>query len=391
MLADSHSLYDDRIYWKQALSLKKAGYEVHYLLAGEKDEKGRTTEGVFYQTFKRDTYPGNPALNYMAKRSPGGLYQRIFKEAASLCARVYHIHDLKMNRLGSKLKTLPFAPKIIYDVHEPYPENIMDYWASRKYVSSIRKFWSERIKYWERKSTSSYDLIIATEENIQKRFREYFPDKAVEIIYNYTDLPVEELTKDWEKKEFDAIYTGGITEYRGAWKILEAVRVIKKTLPGIRVLFLGNWFPEELKERMVEFIQKNQLSEQVTMKDAVPYSEIATYYKKSKVGLGIFLPIATHRIILQIKIFEYMNFGLPIVGSNFGHIQHYIQKHDCGNTVDPEDPADIARGIMELLQDRVLYIEKSRNGIEAVRENYRWEKMENKLISLYENLLNNSA
>ena len=39
MLADSHGLYDDRIYWKEAVSLSRSGYEVHYVLAADMDEE----------------------------------------------------------------------------------------------------------------------------------------------------------------------------------------------------------------------------------------------------------------------------------------------------------------------------------------------------------------
>ena len=34
-LADLHTLYDDRIYWKQAISLVKNGYNVHYITIGD--------------------------------------------------------------------------------------------------------------------------------------------------------------------------------------------------------------------------------------------------------------------------------------------------------------------------------------------------------------------
>ena len=39
-LADRHSLYDDRIYWKMAVPLKERGHKVHYLLIGNKAEVG---------------------------------------------------------------------------------------------------------------------------------------------------------------------------------------------------------------------------------------------------------------------------------------------------------------------------------------------------------------
>lgn len=385
-LADSHGLYDDRIYWKEAVSLKKAGYEVHYLLAGETREKGTTHEGIHFQTFIRDKHPGKHLLNYLAKRLANGLYATMLKEAALLHADVYHIHDLKVLGLAAKLKRLEHKPRLVYDVHEPYPENILDYWKSRKYFSFIRKPWSEYIRKWEKNKAADCDLIITTEENLAGRFKQYYPGKQVEVIYNYTDLSASE---DWQEsaKNYDAIYTGGITVNRGALNILEAVRLASSRLPAIRMLFLGSWFPETLKQEMQLFIEKHGLSENVVLMDAVPYEQIADFYRASKIGLGIFLPIATHRIILQIKIFEYMRFGLPIVGSNFGHIHDYLERHQCGIAVDPEKPEEIAEALLTLLNDKARYKQSSENGFRAAQEHYRWAFMEEKLVHRYKNLL----
>ena len=55
-LADLHTLYDDRIYWKQAISLVKNGYNVHYITIGDVNGKGITKEGIHYLQLKRKKY-----------------------------------------------------------------------------------------------------------------------------------------------------------------------------------------------------------------------------------------------------------------------------------------------------------------------------------------------
>lgn len=386
ILADTHGLYDDRIYWKEAISLKNAGYEVVYILAGEKDESGKTDEGIYYRKIKRDLYPGNRFLNYFAKRFfKKGLYKQMFKIAAQEKASVYHYHDLRINQIAAGLKKLPFHPRVIYDVHEPYPENILDYFSGGFFSGLFNKIYAFYIRNWELRTAAVSDLIVTTEENMQRRFKNYFPDKAVEIIYNYTNLSIKNTPAS--VKNYDAIYTGGITARRGALKILEAVKLAKDKMPKIKVLFLGSWFPQNLKTEMLDFIDKNGLNKNVDLIDSVPYAEIEKYYRQSKIGLGIFLPIPTHRIILQIKIFEYLNFGLPIVGSYFGHIHTIIQKHNCGISVNPESPQEISDALLALLSDDNLYKKMSKNAKQAVVENYRWEKMETKLLDIYKELL----
>jgi glycosyltransferase involved in cell wall biosynthesis len=387
MLADRHSLYDDRIYWKEALSLTRGGYEVHYVLAADRNENGITKEGIRYVLIKQKKYSGNRYVNFLLKKlTPGRIHGKMFRAAKSVKADVYHIQDLKVNRIGMKLKQLPWKPKVIYDVHEPYPENIMDYHETKGIGTLIKKRYADYIRKWENERARKYDLIITTEENVQARFREFLHEDKVQIIYNYTDLENTGKPVSFDEKEFDAIYCGGITKRRGALKILDTVRLAKSDLPKIKVLFLGTCFPPELKQEMLAFVKENNLDENVVLKDAVPYKEVVEYYRKSRMGLGIFLPIRTHEIILQIKIFEYMSFGLPVIGSNFGHIQRYILEHKSGLTVNAESEADIAYAMTTLLRNRVRYDEMSRNALEASKK-YQWKFMEEKLLGLYHQLL----
>lgn len=387
MLADSHSLYDDRIYWKEAVSLSRHGFELHFVLASDVDEKGITAEGIHYIKVKRKQYLKNRYLNYLLKTIiPGGLYAEMFKAAKSIKADVYHIHDLKVNRIGIKLKRLPWKPKVIYDVHEPYPENIIDYNKTSGLNTIIKKWYASYIQRWEERCASGYDFVITTEENMKARFSKVLPDEMVQIIYNYTNLPVNPNVANDQEKTWDAIYTGGITRLRGAMKILGAISLAVKEKSDLKVLFLGIYFPSVLKDEMQEYIRLNNLEGNVELRDHVPYTEVADFYSKSKAGLGIFLPIPTHRIILQIKIFEYFNFGLPIVGSNFGHISRYIQENEAGLIVNPENETEIARAIISLSQNKDLYNKLSSNALRA-SEKYQWHFMEVKLLEIYNHLL----
>lgn len=386
-LADTHGLFDDRIYWKEAVSLRNHGFEVYYVLASELDEKGITTEGINYIRVKRKKYLSNRYLNFFLKKIiPGGLYANIYKQAASTGADVYHIHDLKINKIGKRLKKLKYKPKIIYDVHEPNPENIIDYHKTRGIFTVLKKIYAAYIKNWEMNKARIYDQIITTEENLYGRFKQHLPGQKVDIIYNYTDLQKSRKVLEYADKEFDAIYTGGITKLRGAFKILEAIKIACRTKPDIKVLFIGSYFPPELQQEMSEFLRQHQMEENVFLLESVPYTEITEFYNKSRIGLGIFLPIPTHRIILQIKIFEYMNFGLPIIGSNFGHIDQYINKDQVGISVDPENPQEISDALIYLLSHPEEYERFSKNGMEAIDRKYNWQFMEKRLIKIYEDL-----
>jgi len=386
MMADRHKLYDDRIYWKEAISLVRHGYSVWFILASDSDESGITDEGINFIKIKKKIFIKNRVLNFFLNTyHPDGLYQRMFKEASIVEADVYHFHDLNVNRVASKLKHLPWRPKIIYDVHEPFPENIIDYNKTTGIKAFLKKCYSGYIRWWEGRCSRRYDIIITTEENLRDRFAGITGKNNVEIIFNYTDMLSGE-SLGLNDKIYDAVYCGGITELRGAFRILEAVKLVVREMPAFKILFLGSYFPPELKDQMEEYAAENKIRDNVILKTEVAYNDVSQYYRQSKLGLGIFLPVPTHRIILQIKIFEYFNFGLPVIGSNFGHIRNYIHLNKAGIIVDPENPSEIAKAMIKLLTEENLYSSLSKNAIKA-SANYQWPMMEEKLFKIYDLLV----
>lgn len=312
----------------------------------------------------------------------------MFEAAAALNADVYHFHDLNINKIAPKLKNLEHRPIVIYDVRDPYAQNIKDYIGSKSLLRPFIHGYANYIDAWEKRCAKQYDLVIANEENLQAVFQKYITNEKVQVIYNYTNL--QELRKE-ETKKYDLIYCGGVTEFRGAFQIIEAVRLLKRDIPLIKMLFLGNFFTATFKAQLESKIEQLHLQDHVILKDSVPYNKVADYYNQSKIGLGIFLPIPTHKIILQIKIFEYMAMGLPLIGSNFGHINDYIIKDQVGLVVNPKNANEIAEATKVLLTNKVLYDRYRSNGIEAVATKYHWGLMETKLVGLYEQLITQRA
>lgn len=389
MISTNHDLFDDRIYWKQALSLKKYGYDVFCIAISDKDETGITHEGIKYykvkskgkkykSVFKRNIFY-DETFSYET-------FKNIFTIAKDLECNVYHFHDLYLNLICKRLKKLPFKPKIIYDVHECYPEQIREY---RK-LSGLKKInnniYSYFIRLWEVNCSRYCDYIITTETSVNKKFSNYIGKDKVNIIYNYANFYVKKFL-DFNEKEFHAIYCGGINRIRSAMELLEVANIAKKQMPNFKLLFLGPISDNILERDMKNFIEKNKLENNVILKGKVPYQEVEKYYSKSKVGLAIFKSSLTFRKTVQIKTFEYMAFGLPMVGSNFGNIQKYINEADSGITVDPSNPNEIWNAIYKILKNEKLYDTYSKNGINAVKERYNWHAMEKKLLQIYNKIL----
>lgn len=387
-IADKHHLFDDRIYWKMAVPLKEKGFNVHYLLIGDNYEKGITEDGIYYEMLKVKTFSKNKYLNFIFKViNPFNNYKKLFKIARDLHADIYHFHDLWINRIGKKLKKLPQKPVVFYDAREPYAEDYISLTAAKGITKKMVGLFARYVDFWEKGRAKNYDLVISNEVTVRDNFRKKLGDNKAEVIYNFTDIYKNYNSTSFSEKKYDFIYCGGITESRGAFKLLEAVNIAKKTIPDITLVFVGRYSPTNLKHKLQHFIDTNNLKKNVHLFSFVKYKQVADFYNSSKVGLITWLPLKALTIKMPIKIFEYMAFGLPIIGSNFGHIKNYIERDNCGVTVNPDDSDQIAEAMVNLLNDNLKYERLSKNGREATLQKYKWELELDRLIGFYNKAL----
>jgi glycosyltransferase involved in cell wall biosynthesis len=388
MISSLHGLYDDRIYWKESLTLKNHGYSVVHIGVGIENMDFISEHGIRLIMVGKKKYFSDPYLDILFRKLTlkSTIYERIFNIAADLKADVYHFHDLQLNRIGKKLKELPHSPKVVYDVHEPFPVTIRTLTSRNPLITILSKIRSVYIHCWELKKAGNYDLIIATENIVAAKFSLKTKVKT-EIVYNYTDLNEITNTDINEHKEFDGIYCGGIRSIRGVFQIIEVSRLLLQMGKPVKILLIGPISEIGLKTKILKSIERKSLRNYVFLKDPVPYTEVNKYYRQAKIGLLLFEDNQLHRTILPIKVFEYMSFGLPILGSNFGHIQDYIQEGRAGLTVNPSNPVEIAEAFLKLLENNDLYESLSRNGRMAAAEKYSWKIMGDKILEIYSNLL----
>ena len=107
----------------------------------------------------------------------------------------------------------------------------------------------------------------------------------------------------------------------------------------------------------------------------------------AKIGLGIFHPIEVFYNTIQIKTFEYMLYGLPIICSNFGYINKFVTESQSGIPVNPLNSGEIADAVIKLLTQTDLYNKLSQNGKHVAQTRYNWKSEEVKLVNIYNKLL----
>jgi len=89
-----------------------------------------------------------------------------------------------------------------------------------------------------------------------------------------------------------------------------------------------------------------------------------------------------------IPVLEAMSLGLPVVAANRGSLPEVLG--DAGLLVDPEQPVEIANGIMRILTDTAYASACAARGLERARE-FRWERTAHRVVETYRQAIERRA
>ena len=362
ILTSVHPVFDTRIFHKQAKTLVGAGYNV-VLVA---------------QHNKNDIVDG---VNIIALPKPKNRFYRIlflariaYKIALKEKADIYHFHDPELLPWMVLLKKRTGA-KIIYDVHEDIPEQILSkHWIPK----FLRKFIAFIFNYFEKRIAQNFDYIITATPDIKKNFRQ----KNIIDIKNYPITQNFDLYKkdqDYEKKNYyNLIYIGGLSKIRGIKKIIQSLNFINFKY-NVKFKIAGEFSNKDFKNEI------KQLKEwkQVEYLGLLSRYQVFKHLLNSDIGLVCLYPLERFLTGFPVKMFEYMVAGLPIIASSFPLWKEIIQGNKCGICVNPLEPKEIAKAIEYLIEHPKEAKQMGENGRKAVLEKYNWENESKKLLKIY--------
>ncbi|MDA2935694.1 glycosyltransferase family 4 protein [Patescibacteria group bacterium AH-259-L05] len=365
ILTSVHPTFDVRIFHKQAKTLAGAGYNVTLIAQHDQNE---TVDGI----------------KIIALPKPKNRFRRILidwkllKLAFKQKSDIYHFHDPELLPFGVLLKILTRA-KIIYDVHEHYPNVILDRIWIPVY---LRKIASKSFAFIEKILVPFLDLVIYTTPIIGQRYQKM--KVKTERIENYPLLDLSELYKSSTRKKH-IIYLGWMSEIRGIYELIKAFALVIEKYPEWKLYLVGTIAPASFAEKIEKLIKKLNISQHIRMIPWVSFKEKEKYSKQACIGIVTYLPYANNISCLPNKLFEYMLAELPVIASNFALYKEIVEGNKCGITVDPTNIQEITRAIEYLIKHPEKARKMGKNGRKAISEKYNWENESKKLLKAYKN------
>jgi glycosyltransferase involved in cell wall biosynthesis len=361
-LTSAHPFTDIRIFHKQSVSLVENGYDV-YLIATNCESQ--LMSGVTIIGIDRE---GKGRFSRMLNTT-----RDVYRKALELNADVYHFHDPEL--LPYALKLTRRGKKVIYDVHEDVPKQIMDkHWIPKIFRGIISFMFAAYESYVAKRIAG----IISVTDIICDRFRRV--NSNVEMVANY---PLLEETKklqslNIEKNERQICYIGGLFPTRGVKELVQALEKI-----DVKLVLAGKFAPAQFENE----VRQLKGWEKVDFLGHIDRDKIISVLKSSYAGLVTLHPTRSYKEALPIKMFEYMAAGIPVIASDFPIWRKIIEDANCGICIDPLDVNEISNGIEFFLDNPKKAEEMGRNGQEAFLNKYNWSVEEQKLLAFYKNLI----
>ena len=369
ILTTVHNCNDNRVYYKEVLSLKSLGYDVVYVAKEITDEIDKSIETLV-----------SPQPKSTIRRFFG--FYKAYKVVIKLGCDIVHFQDAELIPTGLLLKRFTKI-KVIYDVHEDYPAQML----TKFYIKSffVRKALNRFMTYLEKRAGKRFDAIITADSSVYT----HFPSEKTTILYNFPSLKLmkqaDEKTGE-VKKRFDIIFPGSMAKFT-AKLFLDVMLEAKKRGRELTCILISPFHFDGGKDWVIQTAKEYGVYENLTLMDRIPPYEVPFYMKATRLGLIPLPDTLKMRANIPTKMFEFMFFRLPVLTSDLPPCGQFMHKDKFGFLIKYDDVNAYADIILDLL-DNPKHIEQlGEAGHDLVLSKYNWESEEKKLADVYSKLL----
>lgn len=361
-ITTEHKAFDDRIFYKECVSLAKDNFDVYLLQEGKSCiNSGVKIIGIGDRPVKKIK-----RILFFNKS--------VCLAALKLDCDIYHIHDAEL-LLNYKLFKNK-GKKVVFDSHE---FNVLQARQRFKKFKLLSIIYSLLYKIFEDYVLKQIDAVISV---CKLNGKEYFENKCKNVVTvrNYTILDefYNKFKTKINNKNNIVCYVGGITEQRGIKQDVIACNKLNSKF------CLAGWMTNDFKKEILS-IDEKQIIDYKGMLDRIGVFKLLDI---SKVGLCTLLDVGQYLRLdaFGIKVYEYLAMGIPVILSHNSFNDMMVEKYKFGLTVNPYDTNEIANAIKYIFDNKETAEIMSDNARKFIKEN-NWEGEKIKLINLYNKMI----
>ncbi|MFH1563479.1 MAG: glycosyltransferase family 4 protein [Nitrospirota bacterium] len=221
------------------------------------------------------------------------------------------------------------------------------------YLPVLTKFRKAYTSLIDKYLLTKADLIICVSKKLAQ-LRRIQTSKEVFIVPNGVS---HSLFKPAQKKiehPPTLIYTGNVTYWSGLDLVIFGLQDIKRKIPDIRLLIVGESAPFSYGEGLKKMTVDLALEKNVVFVGIKKYAELPEYLREADIGLAFFQPVALRQYAFPLKVVEYISAGLVVIGTKGSETEDIIIEYKCGKAIEFTKEAFI-EAVCSLFTDKAQY------------------------------------
>jgi glycosyltransferase involved in cell wall biosynthesis len=392
MIMRLHAALDDRIYYKEARTLRDAGFDVHLIC--------RLVDGAFTDMGGRAVGRPNPegkwqydGMTFHGLYKRGGIigkvreYQAIVNIGLGINADVYHCHesDIALAAAVSIKKLLP-SSKLVYDMHEYWPGA----WSS-KIRLGLSTLVNIVFKLWELRAFRVCDYVFTANSIVRGYALTQYRYARTAVLLNSPELSIfkDEPSEVFDANELIVCHDGMLTFDRG---LREMVSLVRGRRGIVRLKIVGDLRGDEALWFKNECDSNADLAGLVHITGWVDYEEVGNEICTASVGLILFHPTLNNMLAgPPNKLFNYMRYGMPVVSVDLPESRAIILKYRCGIILRDLSYQALSEAIDYLIANPIEAEAMGARGKSALMSELAWSRQGNIMLQAYAEMLNTGS
>lgn len=242
------------------------------------------------------------------------------------------------------------------------------------------------LRYWLMQFVlNTAKLIIAGNQDGQQLLRQWGYTGPIDVMPQMgVDRNLFAIASVREPEtEFRIGYMGRLVYEKGVDLLFAAARQLHERGLRFRLILCGSGQDEAILRQEAE---KWNISDLITWKGKVPHADVPQEMSRFDVLVLPSRTISTWKEQFGHVLIEAMSMGVPVVGSTCGEIPNVIGRSDL---VFPEENSEALAVILErMIEDPDWHQEIRQYGIDRVEEHYTHERIAERLVAQWSELLN---
>ena len=379
----------DRRVWMEATTLHAAGYEVAVVCP---TGRGFTAEREIIDGIRVYRYPlaveaDSAATAYLTE------YSQALAASLRLCRKAYRERPFDVIHLCNPPDVLflialwfriGYGVRVVFDQHDVTPEMYLAKYDDRRDLFYRLVCLSERLTF------ATADTVIATSETSReiaqsrgrKRPRDVFVVRSGPDLSRFAPVPANPALKNGSR--YLVGYVGVMGAQEGVDHIIRAAKSIREEMgrDDVSFVLIGDG---PAGESLRALARELGTSAYLRFTGRVPDAEMIELLCSSDVCVSPDPKNAYNDACVMNKVLEYMSLARPIV--QYDLVEGRRSAGEASLYARPGDERDLARLIVELLDDEPRRLKMGAEGLRRMTEELEWRHQAPRLLHAYRHLL----